>query len=63
MRSFGWDFTIQSTPQDKDIDEERSKYTPEQVEWYRLRLPDPENGLKHDISFNYYIPPESPKPL
>ncbi len=56
LRSFGWDFKIQSSPiNDSTVsDEHRAKYTPKDVDWYRLRLPDYEYNLNHDIIFSIY---------
>jgi len=59
LRSFGWDFKILSTSMDdsSESEEHRSKFTPKDVDWYRLRLPDFEYKLNHDIVFNAYRPP------
>lgn len=59
MQSFGWNFKIETTS--IDIDEEADDYregrTPKEIEWYRLRLPDPEFKVKHDITFTHYNAP------
>ena len=52
MRSFGWDFKVLSIEDESTY--HRSKFTPKDIDWYRLRLPDPEMGVNHDIIFTSY---------
>lgn len=55
MKSFGWTFKIISSSEEENTN--RDMYNPTQIEWYRLRLPDPEYKLNHDIVFSIFIPP------
>lgn len=55
FQSFGWTFKIETTSIETDeSDEYRGDYTPGNIEWYRIRLPDQEYEVKHDIIFTHH---------
>lgn len=55
MRSFGFNVILTSYPIEQTMDDPE-EYTPNDIEFYRLRMIDPDMGVWHDIKIEHYQP-------
>jgi len=53
MRSFGFNIVLTSYSMDQKM-EDPENYTPTDIEFYRLRMIDPDEGIWHDIKIEAY---------